>query len=29
LAMNVRSVEAQVTQFADKVSFIVQPLVGK
>jgi biopolymer transport protein ExbB/TolQ len=29
LAMNVRRVEAQITQFADKVSFIVQPLVGK
>lgn len=29
LAMNVRNVERQIMQFADKVSFIMQPLVGK
>lgn len=29
LAMNVRNVERQIIQFADKVSFIMQPLVGK
>lgn len=29
LAINVRTVENQIIQFADKVSFIMQPLVGK